>query len=197
MTTALATPEKAVRMASPWSGAVRSIREHDGAAQSIWRFPRVDVLTFCRDFLGRKHSPPQEEALAAIWGEDPAIFWPITNRLIALCWGMGCLHPDTPLRDAETGDIRSVAEWSQREEGPVLSGYDESGSIVTRRASVPWLKGRERLYRVTLADGRTCSVTAKHRFLVREAGGELKLKRLQEIDKGDAICVEGHCGKTA
>jgi hypothetical protein len=47
------------------------------------------VLTFAREFLQRKHSPPQEEALVKIFGTDPKIFWPKSPRVIGLAWGMG------------------------------------------------------------------------------------------------------------
>lgn len=56
---------------------------------SHWRIPPVDVLTFTRDFLQRRHSPPQEAFLTALYGTDPRAFWPDSPKVYALCWGMG------------------------------------------------------------------------------------------------------------
>lgn len=49
----------------------------------------MDVLTFAREFLGRTHSPVQNEFLVRLFGTDPLAFWPKTHWKFALCWGMG------------------------------------------------------------------------------------------------------------
>jgi len=63
-------------------------QERAGKAEH-WRVEPVDVLVFAREFLHRDHSEPQEEALYAIFGDNPRAFWPTMYDLYGLCWGMG------------------------------------------------------------------------------------------------------------
>lgn len=184
-------------LSESWLRAHNTLAEQRAASRSAWRCPRVDVLTFCREFLGRRHSPVQEGALTAIWGTDPAVFWPDTHRLYALCWGMGCLHPQTPIKDAESGETMPVAEWATLGRAPALRGYDLAGRITHRRAGVPFLKGRARLLRVTLADGRSCVVSDQHEFLVKDQMGRMVLRKAGQMARGDAVCVEGSNGEAA
>lgn len=71
--------------------------------------------------------------------------------------GFGCLHPDTMIEG------RSIKEWADSNEAPAVTVFTGSG-FTKVKASVPFKKGRAKLYRVNTTS-RSVTVTAEHRFL--------------------------------
>ena len=74
--------------------------------------------------------------------------------------GRGCCHPDTPI-DTPSGQIR-ISEFLG---GEVYSWLD--GQIVTAWATPAKSYDEQQLYKVTLKNGRSISVTDQHRFLTQ------------------------------
>ena len=77
--------------------------------------------------------------------------------------GNRCLGAESEIYDPVAHCYRRIGEIN----GPfhVMSRNMETGSIEIAEASSPWMKGRDRLYRVSLSNGRSFVATMAHRVL--------------------------------
>lgn len=74
--------------------------------------------------------------------------------------GRGCIHPDTPI-DTPNGPVK-VSEFK----GGFIYAWHQ-GQIVNAWATPAIAYDEQQLYKVTLGNGRSISVTDQHRFLTR------------------------------
>lgn len=120
--------------------------------------------------------------------------------------GRGCLHPNTPIYDPIDGTSTSVVERARVGKVFHVLARAGDGSTVTTMALPPFVKGRERFLRVTLATGRSVTVTPQHRFLSASGAwvkaGELAVGDVLAFYDGD-VCspcpsddVRGSCGQS-
>lgn len=86
-----------------------------------------------------------------------------------MCWigGFGCVGADTRIYCAERQVERTIEEWAQRGEAPVVFAYDE-GEIVLAQAEVPFRKGHAELYEVTFSNGAVVTLKGDHHLLSRD-----------------------------
>ena len=77
--------------------------------------------------------------------------------------GNRCLGAESEIYDPVAHCYRRIGEIT----GPfhVMSRNMETGSFEIAEASAPWVKGRDRLYRVSLSNGRSFVATMAHRVL--------------------------------
>jgi len=105
-----------------------------------------------------------------------------TGRLLGF-YGAGCVRGDTELTDAETGETLSFHEWMVQGRAPKVVSLQNNQPVIAQ-ASVPFIKGTEPMYRVTLKSGKTVVVTAAHKFLTQEGW-----RKLGELDVGSLIGI--------
>ena len=115
--------------------------------------------------------PEQQKDLEAFLGTDPkrifdADYQPEFNQAF-LVWGKGCLGPDERLTDCGSGQTKTVAEWAKDGRSLLIPSWN-GFKMVLAPSSPVYLKGRDRLFRVTLADGRSFVATAHHKCLAAD-----------------------------
>ena len=86
------------------------------------------------------------------------------QKEITVHGGRGCVAGWTLLRNADTGEQVPIAEIDSP--FPVI-GLTKNG-IARVLSEVPFKKGEADLWRVTLTDGKSVTVTDQHRFLTRQ-----------------------------
>jgi len=90
--------------------------------------------------------------------------------------GMGCIAPDTRIYDAELNQHIPVAELKRMNRAPVVLAWN-GNKFAKQKATVPWIKGKAALYKVTMASGAQITVTEEHRFLAPRGWMTLKALR--------------------
>lgn len=130
---------------------------HEFCAQYLdvnpWTAQREDLETF----LGQTR-----EDVKRLFTQDP----PSDYNCGILCYGKGCLGPDELLTDYGSGQTKTVKEWASDGRSLVVLSWDEDVQQYTlEKASPVYRKGVDRMYRITLEDGRWFLATANHRCL--------------------------------
>lgn len=83
---------------------------------------------------------------------------------LCLSGGFGCIGAGTKIRDVRMNADVPVEWYFYNKVGPTVAAWDKS-HFVPAWASIPWIKGFDRLYRVKTLSGRSVVVTENHRFL--------------------------------
>jgi hypothetical protein len=159
---------------------VFAIQEEEEDTEDPWRESPLPLDEFVRSPLhlssGQRISlfPQQLEDLQAFLGasadDAKALFSqepPTDFNCAVLAYGKSCLGAGERLLDYSTGETRSISKWAAIGRSLLLESWDErTGRKCLKWSSPPFLKGRDRLYRVTLVDGLnqwSFVATAKHR----------------------------------
>lgn len=83
--------------------------------------------------------------------------------------GYGCVGPDTKIFNIETNSYETVNILVKENRAPIVLAWDGK-KFNTIRASVPFKKGKDNLYRVTTAKGNSIVITKNHYFLTQSDG---------------------------
>ncbi|MEA2672633.1 MAG: polymerase subunit alpha, partial [Chloroflexota bacterium] len=95
-----------------------------------------------------------------------------------------CLHKDTTVVDARTGERTTVGSLYERQRSFTVHGLGEDGRLRPRRVTDVMFNGRKTVYELRTAQGRRICATAAHRF--RTLNG---WRRLAELAPGDALAT--------
>ena len=87
--------------------------------------------------------------------------------------GAGCVHRDTLLTDAETGETRTFHEWMEAGLAPKVHALTPDRRVVVAQATRPFIKDYAMMYRVTTASGQTVTVSGGHQFLTAHGWARL------------------------
>ena len=100
-----------------------------------------------------------------------------------------CLHPDTPIVDAKTGQTKTVKQWCDEKMAPWVYALEtQSGRVRAVKASVPFVKSRRQpMSTVETVGGNRITVAQGHRFLTNRGW-----QSLSGLSAGDAIAVHPH-----
>jgi len=171
------------------------LRNPEELESSQWEDEPVGVNEFFQTFLNCNLSVIQLEFLEAAFGKHPKV-WDKKFRELLAFWGMGCLSGDSIIVDEETHQKYTVQELMIQKKEITAKCYDEKNhQDVLSKIGVPFIKGVDELYEVTLETGQKIRVTKEHKFLTRDGWKELKdIKEGEEIISQDSIVCQ-ECGK--
>jgi len=78
--------------------------------------------------------------------------------------GKGCIAPNTRIYDVEQSKWVEAAILAEQNRAPLVAAWTGS-EFVPIRASIPFIKGIDKLYEVVMRSGRRVTTTLKHVFL--------------------------------
>jgi hypothetical protein len=160
-----------------------------------WRSKFWFKPSLFRDFVESKEHlrlPPlserQYQAIFKLIGEDPLkVFTADRKKHIGVyLLGKGCVSEDTIIRNEITGEERTIKQLCDANSTTFLKCFDQienTNKVV--ESGVPYLKGMEELFEVTLENGKTIKVSKEHRFLTKNGW-----RVLAELKEGDEIVCE-------
>lgn len=99
--------------------------------------------------------------------------------------GMGCISAETRIYDTELNEHVAVADLVNEKRAPVVLAWTGT-RLEPIRASVPYLKGKASLYRVTMKSGNSFVATADHVSLT-PAGWQ----RVDSLQRGGHLLESG------
>jgi replicative DNA helicase len=98
----------------------------------------------------------------------------------------GCLTGDSRVFLPETGEYKPIAELAGRAGFDVVALNTETWKLERRTVTHAFATGREPVYRLTTALGRTIRATGNHKFLAFDGW-----KRLDDVKPGEPLAVPG------
>lgn len=119
--------------------------------------------------------------------QQRAIKFAKTAKKTVMALGMGCVHGDTVLEDAVTGEKHSFEKWLELGVQPNVWALNETTKILeVTKASKPYIKDYDEMYRVRTKGGKEITVTNQHRFLTPE--GWMTLEQLSV--NSELLCAQ-------
>ncbi len=110
------------------------------------------------------------------WEGKNLIFWIMDEA---------CLSADTPILDKETGDVRTVKEWSLLKKGFTVDAFNISQKkVVTARARPPFCKGIARVYEVKVGTSISFKISKEHKLFTKRGW-----EKLADLHVDDEILV--------
>lgn len=107
-----------------------------------------------------------EIEVGGMW-EPQRVWWNLPNYIRCFVGGYGCVSAETLILDPTTGNEKTTQELSEIGKSIRVLSLMQDGQTKVRWATAPFVKGVADLWRVTLSDGKTVTVTKQHKFLTR------------------------------
>jgi intein/homing endonuclease len=179
------------------------------ARGDLFEFEPVSLTTFVTDKLYLGLPPLSERQAEAveyatqIYKEETLhqLHWKVRRVVDEVCllWGKGCKSFRMKNLDINTGELKTMKEWTEDGRMPWLKSlrssesHHEKPSIVNMKASTPWRVKRDLVYRIKLKDGSETDVNLSHRFFKHRHSGGWRVKgdwvSLKDLHVGDRIAT--------
>jgi hypothetical protein len=135
-------------------------------------------------------SPKQYDAIFQLIGEDPLKVFSMDRKkhVGVFLWGKGCLAGDTILKDEKTGIEYTILSLYQNQQTILIKSFDTTTRLyVNRTTGIPFIKGEDEVFQVTLVNGLSITVAAEHVFLTNDGW-----KPLSQLDTTSQIFTESY-----
>ena len=172
-----------------WNNSIDSALKETSTSSSKFRIEPVPPKEFFEVWLGQPLFPQQYEILDQVFTNNYKD-WNRDIREVLLKWGEGCISKDTRIRDIETGEDRTISQWTKMQKNFHVLAYDfETASWKKVLADVPYKKGHTKIYKVTIKNpnqkkSHIIKCTKEHKFYTPFGWKELK-----DLKEGDLVAT--------